>query len=208
MVGIFLYASEILFFVEDWRTRLTTADGSSLELDPDLLEDAQDEVDLKRTRLVTRIQLSSIFFCQYNWFWFYSVSIFSINIVNFYETIVKMYNFFWCFILLNDISSYVWYVFISQEEWVCIISQEVWVCIISQEGLVCNISQKGWVLIISYNIPGRISIYYIPRRMSMYYILGSSVSDPYHFDLDPDPDPRWWIGIRGNFWFCESDFPY
>ena len=65
VVGIFLYASEILSFVEDWRTRLTTADGSSLELDPDLLEDAQDEVDLKRTRLVTRIQLSSIFFCQY-----------------------------------------------------------------------------------------------------------------------------------------------
>ena len=37
-------------------------------------------------------------------------------------------------------------------------------------------------------------------------VLGNSVSDPYHFDLDQDPDPR--IRIRGNFWFCESDFPY
>ena len=61
--GTFKYSiSEIC--LEDWRTRLTTADGSSLELDPDLLEDAQDEVDLKRTRLVTRIQPFSIFFSQ------------------------------------------------------------------------------------------------------------------------------------------------
>ena len=51
--------------------------------------------------------------------------------------------------------------------------------------------------------------------------VSSSVSDPYHFDADPDPRIRirddgsgsWLlirirIWIRGNFWFCESDFPY
>ena len=28
----------------------------------------------------------------------------------------------------------------------------------------------------------------------------SSVSDPYHFDADPDPLPGWWIRIRVRFW--------
>ena len=47
-----IYTVHFIFFLvlEDWKTRLTTADGSNLELDPDLLEDAKDDVDFQRTR--------------------------------------------------------------------------------------------------------------------------------------------------------------
>ena len=43
---------------EDWRTRLTTADGSSLEVDPDLLK-SDDETDFKKTRFRTTKQQES-----------------------------------------------------------------------------------------------------------------------------------------------------
>ena len=49
----------LLIIIDDWRTRLTTADGSSLELDPDLLQDT-DDVDTSRIRQRHRVFKNNI----------------------------------------------------------------------------------------------------------------------------------------------------